>query len=71
MSGQGGHKHRVRALRGKRERHRQKAKANIASVRGIFESKGQAWDPQSNPAQMAALSHDARRWIASSATAGF
>ena len=38
-------------------------KANIARVRTQFEKQGQAWDPTENPSQMAALNHDARRFL--------
>jgi len=61
MSGRGGFKHRQIKLNRKRTQKKKKAKANIAQVRGIFEAKGQIWDPKNNPAQMAALNHDARR----------
>ena len=63
MSGQGGHKHRRSDLDRKRSRLKQKAKASIARAKGLFEAKGQAWDPKNNPAQMAALNHDARRLV--------
>ena len=64
MAGQGGYKQR------KRRNDRQgtakvlKAKENIRRVRNQFESKGQAWDPANNPAQMSALNHAARRFVA-------
>lgn len=67
MAGQGGYKQR------KRRNDRQgtakvlKAKENIRRVRNQFESKGQAWDPAGNPAQMAALNHAARRFVARNA----
>jgi hypothetical protein len=63
MSGNGGFKHRKCNVDRLRARRVQKAKANIARVRNQFESKGQAWEPESNPAQMSALSHDARRHV--------
>ncbi len=63
MSGSGGFKHRKIKLDRKRTQQKKKAKANIARARGLFESKGQAWDPKNNPAQMAALNHGARRLV--------
>lgn len=63
MSGSGGFKHRLRQLRNRQGQRKKKAKASIAKARGLFESKGQAWDPLNNPAQMAALNHDARRLV--------
>ena len=64
MAGSGGFKHRKRVVDRQRTRREQKAKANLARVRNQFESKGQAWDPENNPAQMSALNHDARRAVA-------
>jgi hypothetical protein len=64
MSGRGGHKHRVRSLKNKRRQRILRAKEIIRRVRNQFESKGQAWDPANTPAQMAALTHDARRLVA-------
>ncbi len=64
MAGKGGHKHRRVKLNRKRMRAVQKAKENIARVRKQFEDRGQAWDPQNNSAQMAALSHEGRRVLA-------
>lgn len=64
MSGRGGYKHRAQGLHNKRRQRIQRAKAIIARVRNQFESKGQAWDPANTPAQMAALTHDARRLVA-------
>jgi hypothetical protein len=63
MSGQGGYKHRARALGNKRSQRIKQAKENIRRVRNQFEAKGQAWDPENNPAQMAALTHEARRLV--------
>lgn len=63
MSGRGGHKHRVRSLGNKHRQRLKRAKAIIQRVRNQFESKGQSWDPLNNPAQMAALTHDARRLV--------
>jgi hypothetical protein len=65
MSGHGGTKHRTRYLKQKRNQRKGKARADIARARGLFESKGQAWDPLNNPQQMAALNHDARRQVQS------
>ena len=64
MAGKGGFKHRKRIVDRQETRRVQKAKANIARVSNQFESKGQAWDPENNPAQMGALNHDARRLVA-------
>jgi hypothetical protein len=64
MAGSGGYKHRKRRLDRQKTRRLQKAKENLARVRNEFESKGQAWDPESNPAQMSKLNHDARRLVA-------
>jgi len=66
MAGQGGYKHRKRKSDRLGTRRVQKAKANIARVRNQFESKGQTWEPDANPAQMSALNHDARRQVARS-----
>jgi hypothetical protein len=63
MAGHGGFKHRKIAGNLAKSQHRKKAAANIARVRKQFESKGQAWAPAENPAQMAALNHDARRFL--------
>lgn len=63
MSGKGGHKHRRVEIARKQSRERQKAKASIARARGLFEAKGQTWDPENNPAQMAALNHPARQLL--------
>lgn len=63
MAGKGGFKHRKRRLDRKHTQKKLKAKANIARVRTQFEKQGQAWDPVDNPAQMAALNHDARRLL--------
>lgn len=63
MSGHGGHKHRMTKLDRKRSQTKGKVRANIARARGLFEAKGQAWDPKSNPAQLAALNHAARRHV--------
>ena len=64
MAGNGGYKHRKRVADRKRTQHKIHAKANLERVRNQFESKGQAWDPANNSAQMAALTHDARRLVA-------
>lgn len=64
MAGKGGFKHRKRRVDRQKTRRVQKAKANVARVRNQFETKGQAWDPDSNPAQMSALNHDGRRLVA-------
>lgn len=63
MSGSGGYKHRVVRKNRKRSRAIQKGRANLARILNQFEQKGQAWDPASNPAQLAALSHEARRLL--------
>jgi len=63
MSGKGGFKHRLLQTRLRQSQKKIKAKANIEKVRGIFEAKGQAWDPMNNPQQLAALNHDARRAV--------
>lgn len=63
MAGKGGFKHRKRRLDRKRTQRKLKAKANIARVRNQFEKQGQAWDPDSNASQLAALNHDARRLV--------
>jgi len=63
MAGSGGFKHRKRRLDRQQTRRTQKARASIARVRNEFESKGQAWEPESNPAQMSKLNHDARRFV--------
>ena len=66
MAGKGGFKHRKRRLDRQSTGRELKAKENIRRVRNQFESKGQAWDPANNPAQMSALNHAARRVIARS-----
>ncbi len=63
MAGKGGFKHRKRRVDRQKTRRTLKAKDNIARVRNQFESKGQAWDPENNPAQMSALNHDGRRLV--------
>ena len=63
MSGHGGHKHRTVAAHHRATQKEKKARASIAKARGIFEAKGQAWDPKNNPAQLAALTHDGRRLV--------
>jgi hypothetical protein len=68
MSGQGGYKHRVKRTKQKWSQSEGKAKADILRARALFESKGQAWDPLNNSAQMAALNHAARRYVAASTT---
>ena len=65
MSGKGGHKHRVNRQNLKQSQESGKARENVAKARAIFEAKGQAWDPLSNPAQMAAMSHAGRRLVQS------
>ena len=66
MAGQGGYKHRQVRLHRKRKQKEQKALENIARVRNQFESKGQTWDPKNDSTQMAALNHDARRFLSQS-----
>lgn len=66
MSGNGGYKHRHRALGNKKGQSVKQAKENIERVRNQFESRGQAWDPANTPAQMAALNHAARRLVSRS-----
>jgi len=63
MAGQGGYKHRKVRLDRKRTQRVMKAKANIARIRAGFERRGVTWEPENNPTQMAALNHDARRWL--------
>lgn len=63
MAGNGGFKHRKRRRDRKRTQRLEKARDNLRRVRHKYESKGQAWEPQSNPAQMAELTHDARRVV--------
>ncbi len=63
MSGSGGQKHRLIEQRQKRNQRRKKAIASIRRARGLFEAKGQAWDPLNNPQQMAALNHQGRRHV--------
>ena len=67
MAGKGGYKHRKVRIDRKNTAKVLKAKENIRRVRNQFESKGQAWDPQNNPAQMSALNHAARRLVARNA----
>lgn len=66
MAGKGGYKHRKRKLDRKATQNLLKAKESIRRVRNEFETKGQAWDPDNNPAQMAKLNHAARRAVARS-----
>jgi hypothetical protein len=66
MSGQGGTKHRMRSLKQKRNQRKGKARQDVARVRGLFEGKGQPWDPLNNAQQMAALNHDGRRQVQAS-----
>ena len=66
MAGQGGFKHRKRRRDRKRTQRLEKARDNLRRVRNKYESKGQAWDPQGNPGQMAELTHDARRVVSQS-----
>lgn len=63
MSGKGGFKHRLRQARLRQSQRKIKANVNIEKVRGIFAAKGQSWDPENNPQQLAALNHDARRQV--------
>ena len=63
MAGQGGYKHRKRRADRKRTQSILKARENIRRVRNKYEVKGQAWEPQDNPAQMAELTHAARRLV--------
>ncbi len=63
MAGKGGYKHRARKLKNKRTQRLQRAKENVRRVRNQFETKGQTWEPENNPAQMSALTHDARRLV--------
>ena len=66
MSGKGGFKHRKRRWDRKRTQRLEKARDNIRRVRNKYESKGQAWEPLNNPAQMAELTHDGRRLVSQS-----
>lgn len=66
MAGQGGYKHRKVRQHRRRKQAEQKARENIARVRNQFEAKGQTWDPLRDSAQMAALTHAARRLISRS-----
>ena len=63
MAGNGGFKHRKRKLDRKSTQNILKAKESLRRVRNEFETKGQAWDPENNPAQMAKLNHAARRVV--------
>ncbi len=63
MAGRGGYKHRARSLMNKQTQRKLRAKENLRRVRNQFETKGQPWEPTKNPAQMAALTHDARRLV--------
>jgi hypothetical protein len=63
MAGQGGFKHRKRRKDRKRTQRQEKARDNIRRIRHKYESKGQTWEPENNPAQMAELTHDARRLV--------
>lgn len=71
MTGKGGHKHRRTIQERKQSQRMKKVRANIARARGLFEAKGQAWDPRDNPAQLAALNHDARRHVLKTDAANF
>jgi hypothetical protein len=64
MSGKGGSKHRQMGLHHKRMQEKAKGQASVARAKGIFEAKGQAWDPENNPQQMGALNHAGRRLVA-------
>ncbi len=64
MAGNGGYKHRKRKLDRQKTARALAAKQNIVRVRNQFESKGQAWDPENNAAQAAALTHAGRRAVA-------
>ena len=66
MAGKGGYKHRKRKADRKRTQRLQRARENVARIRNQFESRGQAWEPHETPAQMAALTHDARRLLSRS-----
>ena len=63
MGSQGGYKHRKRRSDRKRTQRELKARENLRRVQNKFESKGQTWDPKNNSAQMAELTHAARRVI--------
>ena len=71
MAGNGGYKQRKRRVDRQRTARILKAKESIRRVRNEFESKGQAWEPADNPAQMAKLNHAARRLISRSSYADF
>ena len=64
MGSQGGFKHRKRRLDRKRTQRELKGRENLRRVQNKYESKGQTWEPKDNPAQMAELTHDARRLVA-------
>ena len=63
MGSQGGYKHRKRRSDRKRTQRLLKARENLRRIQHKYESKGQAWEPENNPAQMAELTHDARRLV--------
>ena len=63
MSGSGGYKHRLVAAKQRKTQKRRKALASLARAKALFEAKGQAWDPANNAVQLAALNHDARRFV--------
>ncbi|MDA1195947.1 MAG: hypothetical protein O2894_12280 [Planctomycetota bacterium] len=67
MAGNGGYKHRKIRIDRKRTGQVRKAQENIRRVRNQFEAKGQTWEPTTNPAQLAALNHAARRVVSRTA----
>ena len=71
MTGKGGHKHRRTIQERKKSQRMKKVRENIARARGLFEAKGQAWDPKNNPPQLAALNHNARRHVLKTEGANF
>jgi hypothetical protein len=66
MAGSGGFKHRLTGVVHRKHRRHVKAAESVRRAQGLFESKGQTWDPKNNPQQMAALNHEARRLMARS-----
>ena len=66
MAGHGGFKHRKRRQDRRRTQNLIKARENIQRMQNKYEAKGQTWEPQDNPAQMAELTHAARRLVARS-----
>lgn len=63
MSGKGGSKHRMMGMHQKNTQEKAKGQESVARAKGIFEAKGQAWDPLNNPQQMGALNHAGRRLV--------